>query len=194
MDVLDCLFSARAALNSTLYFEQGSQQALHRDTPFFTAEPFRGEFAGVWYALEDVKPDAGPLIYVPGGQKYAVDLQKSIDAGQRDAAQVSTMFEHYNTQVKSVVEDHQLPVKTLIIEKGDVAIWHPELPHGGSAISRSHVSRNSLVAHYIPEGAYIQTVGYFFELEPQRKIMEFMDSGLGRMMRWNEKPVFMPNA
>jgi phytanoyl-CoA hydroxylase len=47
LKVLDCIFPAKAALNSTLFFEQGSEQAIHRDTPFFISKPFAGEFVGV---------------------------------------------------------------------------------------------------------------------------------------------------
>ena len=192
--VLDHIFSQRAALNSTLFFEQSSQQHTHRDTPFFTADPYPGEFAGVWFAFEDVHEDSGPLSYVPGAHKFEVNISEAREAGNSDPSLVDTMFLNYNAQIQNYISKNRLKDKLLIIKKGDVAIWHPELPHGGSPICGVKRSRKSMVAHYIPEGAYIQTVGYFFGLEEKRKIMEFMDAGDGRLMRWNEYPIFMPNS
>ncbi len=191
MSLLDTLFTGRAALNSTLYFEESSEQQIHRDTPFFTAEPFRGEFVGVWFALEDVQPDAGPLVYLPAGHRLNFDMEEV----KRDAAHVGEMFRRYCTQIETDARARGIEVRQAILKKGDVAIWHPELPHGGSAIRRPGKTRRSLVAHYMPEGAYIQAVGYFFGLEEQKKIMEFQDAGVdNRLMRWNERPIFMPNA
>jgi hypothetical protein len=90
------------------------------------------------------------------------------------------MFLNYCEQVKTVSSQSGLPVKRLL------------LPHGGSSIDKTK-SRKSIVAHYIPEGAYVQTVGYFFGIEEERKIMEFQATEADRLMRWNEKPIFMTN-
>jgi len=190
LEVLDHVFPARCALNSTLFFEQGSQQEIHRDTPFFTAKPFEGEFVGVWYALEDVHDEAGPLLYVEKGHLLPVDRYRTRDRGELD---VGKLFLDYCDQVKELCANSGLVTKRLLLKKGDAAIWHAELPHGGSPIARA-LSRRSVVAHYIPEGAYIQDVGYFFGLQQEQQIMEFTDAGNGRLMRWCEPPVFMPNA
>jgi ectoine hydroxylase-related dioxygenase (phytanoyl-CoA dioxygenase family) len=193
MNVLDQIFSERAALNTTLFFEQGSQQPVHRDTPFFTAARYPGEYVGAWYALEDVDEDAGPLVYFPGAHKIPVNLEQAKACGAGEPLRVGEMFEHYCRQVTDGISAGGYKEHKLILKKGDVAIWHPELPHGGSAINTPGKTRRSLVAHYIPEGAYIQTVGYFFKLEEPRQIMEFIDAAQGRMMRWVEPPQFMPN-
>ncbi len=34
--------------------------------------------------------------------------------------------------------------------KGDVVIWHADLVHGGSPVTREGSSRNSLVTHFSP--------------------------------------------
>jgi phytanoyl-CoA hydroxylase len=190
LNILDNVFPAKCALNSTLFFEQGSQQEIHRDTPFFTATPFAGEFVGVWYALEDVIAGAGPLVYLPKGHNLKVDIEKARQIGGHD---VGEMFKDYCKQVQLASKESEIESKLLFLKKGDAAIWHAELPHGGSEIT-NNVSRKSIVAHYIPEGAYIQTVGYFFGIEGESKIMEFHGTDNNRLMRWNEKPIFMPNA
>ncbi len=188
LDFLDHLFTARAAVNSTHFFEQGSEQAVHRDTPFFYADPMPGEFVGVWVVLEDVTADSGALTYIPSGHKVQVDL-----AEVRTAGDVGAMFRRYCELVGELCADQGLRPEQYIPSKGDVAIWHPELPHGGSPITRPGATRRSLVAHYIPEGAYVQPVGYFFGIEAPRKIMEFVPIGRDRKMRWVDRPTFMPN-
>jgi phytanoyl-CoA hydroxylase len=194
LSVLDTIFSERAALNTTLYFEQSSQQEVHRDTPFFMTNRYPGEFVGVWFALEDVHEESGPLMYFPGAHRVPIDLEKARAAGDADPSRVTDMFREYNRLLRAGIEAGDFQEERLLIRKGDAAIWHPELPHGGSAIAGFRRSRHSLVAHYMPEGAYVQTVGYFFGLEPEKQIMEFMDAGSGRLRRWSEPPRFMPNS
>ncbi len=46
-------FSAPASLHTSLYFERGSEQPLHRDTPYFWTNPPYA-YVGLWPALEDV--------------------------------------------------------------------------------------------------------------------------------------------
>ena len=45
------------------------------------------------------------------------------------------------------------------------------------------VSRQSLVAHHLPGGAYVQDIPYFFGMEGKRKILEFIGTDAGRFMQ-----------
>jgi ectoine hydroxylase-related dioxygenase (phytanoyl-CoA dioxygenase family) len=49
-------------LMGSLNFEKGTQQDEHIDSIFFYTEPMYA-MCGVWFALEDVHEDAGPLFY-----------------------------------------------------------------------------------------------------------------------------------
>ena len=73
MKILDQHFNDRTALNSTIFFHEGSQQCLHRDTPYFWSEPNGGKFVGVWFALEDIDETNGKLEYIKKGHKIDVD-------------------------------------------------------------------------------------------------------------------------
>lgn len=55
----------------TLNFKIGTQQKAHSDTIHFNSIP-SGYMCGVWVALEDIKPDSGPLMYYPGSHKLEV--------------------------------------------------------------------------------------------------------------------------
>ena len=64
MDFCD-KFLGRSVAYTSLYFERGSNQELHRDTPYFVTNPLY-KFLGVWLALDNVGPANGPLVVVPG--------------------------------------------------------------------------------------------------------------------------------
>jgi hypothetical protein len=50
----------------TLNFPVATQQATHCDVVHFDTLPKRGLMTAAWVALEDIHPDAGPLVYYPG--------------------------------------------------------------------------------------------------------------------------------
>src|SRR5581483_8637387 len=52
LPLLKYIFGAKPSLYTTLYLERGSQQDIHRDTPFFSTVPAY-YFVGFWMALED---------------------------------------------------------------------------------------------------------------------------------------------
>jgi len=68
--VCDEFFGAETALYTSLFFERGSEQKLHRDSRAFTTRP-EGRYLGMWVALEDTDTDNGPLVVVPGS--HAID-------------------------------------------------------------------------------------------------------------------------
>ena len=159
IELLGVIFDAKTALNTSLTFEQGSEQDIHRDTPFFWSKPHSGEYVGVWFALEDVQDDAGPLRYIPGGHNIRLNMEdvfQGTDARDR--------FLRYNQRLHEEIANRQLEEKRLLISRGDVLIWHPELPHGGSAIKNPGTTRFSMVCHYMPDGAYVLSPGVFLGL------------------------------
>jgi hypothetical protein len=160
LELLDFLFDRPAAICSSLTFEKGSQQKLHRDSPFFHTNP-EGRFFGVWTALEDVSPDAGPLVYRPGGHRLRVDRLAIAQANP--GVPPGDLFHPYVQRVSEACDRQGLPeVRMDTMRKGDVLIWHPQLPHGGSPIADPRRTRQSIVFHYMPEGASIHGVDAFF--------------------------------
>jgi hypothetical protein len=89
MSLLDFLFARSAGIYTSLLFEYGSQQPIHRDSPFFHTFPIN-YFFGVWFALEDIHPDSGPLIYVPGGYRFQVKHRMIFEQLERQNPQQST--------------------------------------------------------------------------------------------------------
>lgn len=89
MSLLDFLFARPAGVYTSLLFEYGSQQPIHRDSPFFHTFPIN-YFFGVWFALEDIHPDSGPLMYVSGGHRFQVNYRMIFEQLKRQNPQQST--------------------------------------------------------------------------------------------------------
>lgn len=181
MMLLDKYFGKSTALNSTIYFEEGSQQCIHRDTPYFWSEPYAGEFVGVWFAFEDTSELNGKLEYYPYGHKFKIDTydfsKKNINNSTHE------LFDLYSKEILNLCKENNLELESPDIKKGDVIIWHADLPHGGSIIKNVGSSRHSLVGHYLPDNAYVQTIDYFFGRSEKSKIMDYIDSIKNRRMR-----------
>lgn len=152
-NILRAAFDSRITVIGSLFFEKGSGQSMHRDTPAFFTNPFNHYF-GIWNALEDIAHDSGPLVYYEGGHKICrdKDLYLNPDVDQ----------ENYFNIVESACIEAGLELKEIYPKKGDTIIWHPELPHGGGVIQNPKATRKSLVFHAIPISSDIYGPQEFF--------------------------------
>src|SRR3954451_16412264 len=166
LPVCDAFFETDTALYTSLYFERGSEQDLHRDSPAFVTRP-SGKYLGVWAALEDVDADNGPLVVVPGSHLLpAID----VDAMARDLygapenapASSDVGWETYQTTVKDQSESAGLAPIEVHVQRGDIIIWHPLLFHGGAPHHASRRTRRSLVMHVTPVGMPVYQQDVFF--------------------------------
>lgn len=166
MSLLDYLFGRRAAIYTSLTFEYGTEQPLHRDIPFFWTFP-PNYFFGVWFAIEDIHPDSGPLMYVPGGHRFTVDHRELFEQArqQHPEAAADVLVKHalemYYGEVARGASRIGEP-RTAGLERGDMAIWHPQMPHGGSRAQDPGRTRKSVVFHCAPEDIQVYQQDVFF--------------------------------
>lgn len=166
MNILDFLLGARACVYTSLTFKYGTQQPVHRDTPHFATWP-DGYFCGVWTALEDVDPEAGPLFYYEGGHRFPVDVAgiwQRIRAEHPDMDEGTALdmaLDLYNGIVIDTAPQQGIH-RITDMKRGDVAIWHPQLPHGGSLATDPSKSRWSMVFHCAPEMKQVHQHDAFF--------------------------------
>jgi hypothetical protein len=141
------ILGEKAIATQSLYFEYGSQQALHRDSVVVPTPQF-GRLAAAWIALEDIAAESGPLMYVPGSHRlpfYEFSPGQALyDAGTHSAADVEAAMAFYRTQL----EHAGLPVKHFCAKRGEVLIWHSALAHGGSPPAVPERTRKSFVVHF----------------------------------------------
>lgn len=171
-------FGEDPVLFGSLNFDKGTQQNAHIDAIFFWPEPSYS-MAGVWVALEDVSPEAGPLFYLSGSHQWpffnsdAVVASSPELAQRRDAARCGELSAEEKGRLVSelgVAWSQELdrlqdqlagePVRPAL-KAGDAVIWHSLLAHGGSPRLDPSLSRRSVVFHYFGSGAKLLTMEQF---------------------------------
>lgn len=149
LEILRCLWGREPFAFQTLNFPVGTQQHLHSDAVHFHSEP-AGFMCGVWVALEDIHPDAGPLMYVPGSQR--LPYLQARDVGYRQQAGITPTQEIFHEAWLAMVEAKQLRCELFTPRQGQALIWTANLLHGGSAARDPSLTRWSQVTHYFFEG------------------------------------------
>ena len=63
-----------------------------------------------------------------------------------------------------------------MLKKGDVAIWHPQLIHGGSRANKPELKRHSMVVHSCPVDTYVFVQDAFFHINQKRPHVRIIPS------------------
>lgn len=152
-DYVNLIFGEEAVAIQSLYFEYGSQQLLHRDPVVVPiAEP--GHLLASWMALEDISPDCGPLVYVPGSHRlpyFELAPGEYQYDGQRHGPEVVEAGMAWEERQQ---QRHGLEPRLLTIKMGEVLIWHASLRHGGAVVKDPRLTRKSYVVHYTSKRTY----------------------------------------
>lgn len=144
---LELLLSRKVSVFQSINFLTGSQQRTHSDSIHMTTFPY-GNLIAIWIALEDITPDCGPLHYYPGSHKLPYVM--NADFGNIGTALKlgDKTYEAYENKIEEVVSQKGLEKKIFLAKKGDILIWHPNLLHGGEAVTDPTSTRKSMVLHY----------------------------------------------
>jgi hypothetical protein len=156
--LLSKLYGRQAFPFQTLNFPVGTQQAAHSDMVHFSCLPEKF-MCGVWLAMEDIHPDAGPLYYYPGSHRWPVmsnvligrrGYETSLDSAQDPFAQAwHALCSVQNAQPSA-----------FLAKKGQALIWCANLLHGGSAQNDPRLTRWSQVTHYYFEDCIYYTPAF----------------------------------
>src|SRR5262245_11803096 len=169
MGLQDFLLGTETCLYTSLFYERGSTQPLHRDTPYFCTRP-EYRYFGMWVALEDVDEDNGPLMVMEGGHLLpeldrAAIAREVLGEGAAIPPDSMPLFDTYQKRVADQGHAVGLKVYNVPVRKGSTIIWHPQLPHGGAPIRDVKRTRFSFVMHTTPEGAAVYHQHAFFAPE-----------------------------
>jgi hypothetical protein len=149
--LLSFLLGKKAIPFQSLNFTHGSEQRAHSDSIHMTTEP-PGYLVATWIALEDCTSENGPLFYYSGSHRLPFVMTDDYDSGNT----ALTIGEHsnrrYEDKVEEVIKEKGLKKQLFLARRGDVLIWHANLLHGGSPISKPGSTRRSMVCHYFAEG------------------------------------------
>jgi ectoine hydroxylase-related dioxygenase (phytanoyl-CoA dioxygenase family) len=153
--LVELILGGPAVAIQSLYFEHGSQQALHRDQVVVPVDG-HGHLIAAWIALEDISPDSGPLVYVPGSHRLPyfelAPGEYRYDAARVSAARVEEGLRWEDAQYRS----RGLEKTTFTPRKGEVLLWHASLSHGGTPVRNDTLTRKSFVVHYSARSTYRQ--------------------------------------
>jgi hypothetical protein len=146
LQLLSKLYGRRAFPFQTLNFPVGTQQPAHSDSVHFSSLPERF-MCGVWLAMEDVGPDAGPLFYFPGSHSWPILSNAMIGRrGYRTAP--NSAQDPFAPGWAALCEVHGAQQETFLARKGQALIWCANLLHGGSPQTDTRLTRWSQVTHY----------------------------------------------
>lgn len=165
-DVQSAMFGATPCLYTSLFYERGSAQDIHRDSPYFCTKP-ENFYLGVWVALEEAKLENGTLNVIRGGHRIpepdrtAIALKHfpSLEALPSSSTQ---LWDDYQAEVQRLCSLANLEKTAICAQPGDTIIWHPQLPHGGGRILDFTQSRFSFVMHTTPVGMPVYHHDKFF--------------------------------
>ncbi len=110
---LENIFNDRPKLVQSMFFDGNPVTWAHQDTYYLDSEDYK--MAGIWFAMEDIKPSAGRFYVYPGSQK--IDIEKN--GGDFDIA-----FNHdrYKSLIIEIIKKHNLKLVAPALEKGDILI------------------------------------------------------------------------
>lgn len=150
--MLALAYGRRPFAFQTLNFVAGSEQHAHADAVHFHSEPQRF-MCGVWFALEDVQLDAGPLFYHPGSHRRPVFGMREAGVVDRDPAP----GDYETFYVPAFARALETSPRLAILKKGQALVWTANVAHGGTPITREGATRRSLVTHYYFEDCLYYT-------------------------------------
>jgi len=146
IDLLSTLYGRSAFPFQTLNFPVGTQQDAHSDSVHFSSLPERF-MCGVWLAMEDIGPDAGPLFYYPGSHKWPIMTNALI--GRRGyGSDLASAQDPYAPAWRALCDVHDARKDVFLARKGQALIWCANLLHGGSRQNDPTLTRWSQVTHY----------------------------------------------
>jgi hypothetical protein len=155
LQLLGAVYGRPAFPFQTLNFPVGTEQHVHTDSVHFSSMPERW-MCGVWVALEDIHPDAGPLVYYPGSHRWPVFVNEHVGHVHRG----STTQAVFEPLWRRLIEAHGTAPDRLVVPAGTALIWAANLLHGGDAHRDRSRTRWSQVTHY-----YFEDCAYYTPME-----------------------------
>jgi hypothetical protein len=179
LDLLSKVYGRRAFPFQTLNFPVGTQQHYHSDSIHFSSAPERF-MCGVWLALEDIHPDAGPLTYYPGSHRWPIlynDLIGRVNGTGNDFLAQAP----YENAWRALVEATGAQAEVFCPRKGQALIWAANLLHGGSRQNDPNRTRWSQVTHYYFEDCVYYTPAFSDPLAGNLDLRTITDVSTGKV-------------
>lgn len=123
-----------------MFFDSSTGTLEHQDSWYLDTEP-AGNLVGVWYALENIEEASGPFFVSPGSHKIGLLKREDYPA-----------HEDFVEAVRLTSVEKSLETSKMLLDKGDILLWHPFTIHGALQNQDPHLSRKSFTSHFYPMG------------------------------------------
>lgn len=177
--LLSKLYGRNAFPFQTLNFPVGTQQEAHSDIVHFSSLPEKF-MCGVWLAMEDIHPEAGPLFYYPGSHRWPV-MSNSLIGRRGYQANLASAQDPFAAAWKSLCAAQNAHPGTFLARKGQALIWCANLLHGGSAQTDARLTRWSQVTHYYFEDCIYYTPAFSDESLGKLQMRKIVSIADGRL-------------
>ena len=121
-------------------FDQSTGTIDHLDSWYLDTES-PGGVIGAWFALEDIKRESGPFFVCPGSHHLGPISRNDVPN-----------HDEFLSLIQKRIIDHKLTKLPILLNKGDLLLWHSQLIHGSFTPTDFHFSRKSLTSHFYPLG------------------------------------------
>ncbi len=159
---VESIFGEPTIATQSLYFEWGSQQALHRDPMHVQMKP-PAHLLAAWVALEDIAPESGPLVYVPRSHRlpyYQFAPGRIVHDDGADGTEGILRAEAWDREHCAAAG---IAAQPFLARRGEVLIWHHSLLHGGSIAADPQRTRKSFVIHYTTQSAMPEVASTYLD-------------------------------
>jgi len=127
-------------LIQTMQFEIDPCTPPHQDSYYMNSR-FNNGMIGVWFALENIKKEAGRFFLInKSHQKYRSNYKN---------LEITTNHKTYLNKMKQIVIQDHKKISAPQLNMGDIIIWNSNTIHGSAGVLNHNYSRFSLTAHYI---------------------------------------------
>ncbi len=127
-------------LIQTMQFEIDPRTPPHQDAYYMNSR-FDNGMIGVWFALEDIRKEAGRFFLIKKSHKQHRINFKNYE--------ITTNHKKYLNRMKQIVIQDHKKISAPYLKKGDIIIWNNNTIHGSAGVLNHNYSRFSLTAHYI---------------------------------------------
>ena len=152
LEFISFLYKKNPQPFNTINFLKGTEQPIHSDYIHFGSIP-HFYLMGVWVPLENIHPDSGPLVGVPGSHKLPIIDYNFLNLEiPKTNKKLEECYRVYESFIKKLIENKKLEIKTFLPKKGQAILWAANFLHGAKSMKNTSLTRKSLVFHFHFDG------------------------------------------
>ena len=151
MAILEELIGEPMGMHLNLTGWVSTERAWHQDS-YLNPPGVNNYYAAVWFALDDVSPDAGPFEYIPGSHRwFHLSGDRVLDfvpPEERTGMWPKTSESFLVPLLEEEIARRAEKPRQFLGRKGDVLVWNGFLMHRGAPPLDPTLLRKTIITHY----------------------------------------------